>query len=82
MGEQMSEIDYDKYDRDDLLHFLKIRDRQAVMSREYWIRAARKAFGGDMGDLRNRVDLATMGPVMLTNGDTEFTLPGYEPPKD
>lgn len=46
------EIDYTEFDRERLLHFLKLRDRQAGMSRDAWIRAAQKALDGDLRELR------------------------------
>lgn len=71
----MSEpIDYSGKTSDQLQHFLKLRDRQAKMSRELWIRAAKAALNGDPRELRNRVDLAEMGPVTITNGDDEYTF--------
>jgi hypothetical protein len=70
------EIDYSGYDRDRLLHFLKLRDRQAKMSRKAWVRAAKEAMNGDWRSLMNRVELAEMGPVTITNGDDEWHVPG------
>ena len=76
----MSEtVDYSDYDAERLLHFLKLRDRQAVMSRQHWVRAAKAALAGDTRELRNRVDMAEMGPVTLTNGDDEIHIPAQSP---
>lgn len=52
---EMEEIDYSGYDREQLIRFLKMRDRQANASSKYWVRAAKKAFVGDMRELQNRV---------------------------
>lgn len=70
------EIDYTSYDIDGLIHLLRMRDRQAIQSRSYWLRAAIKALDGDFAELRNRVEIAGMGPVKITNGDTEYTFRG------
>jgi hypothetical protein len=75
-GPASQEIDYSGYDRDRLLHFLKLRDRQAKMSRKAWVKAAREAMNGDWRSLMNRVELAEMGPVTITNGDDEWHVPG------
>lgn len=74
-----AEIDYSSYDADQLRHFLRLRDRQATMSRQYWIRAAKAALNGDPRDLRNRVELAEAGPLTLTNGDDEWHIPAAAP---
>jgi hypothetical protein len=66
--------DYSVMDMTRLLHFLHLRDRQLRMIREGWVRAAKAALDGDTRDLRNRVELAEMGPVTITNGDDEFTF--------
>lgn len=76
LGTATREIDYSGYDRDRLLHFLKLRDRQAIMSRKNWVRAAKEAMNGDWRSLLNRVELAEMGPVTPTNGDDEIHVPG------
>lgn len=46
-----------------LIHFLKLRDRQQVQSRDYWVRAAEKALAGDPRELRLRVEMAKAPPV-------------------
>lgn len=65
MGNRMTEPDYTGMDRDRLLHFLKLRDRQLETSKEYWLRAAEKALNGDESELRNRVDLAKVTDFKL-----------------
>ncbi len=51
-------IDYCQYDREQLIRFLRLRDRQALMSRDLWVRAAKEALLGNASALRNRVDMA------------------------
>lgn len=46
-----------------LTHMLKVRDRQAMNSRKFWVRAAKAALAGDPRELRNRVELAEAPPV-------------------
>jgi hypothetical protein len=71
----MSDDQYADSTREQLIHYLKLRDRQASQSTQAWVRAAHKAMDGDDRELRNRVGLAEMGPVTITNGDTEHHLP-------
>jgi hypothetical protein len=54
-----------------LAHSLPVRDRQAVASRKFWVRAAKAALAGDVRELRNRVDLAEAEPldVVLSEAD-------------
>jgi hypothetical protein len=69
-------IDYSPYDREALVKLLWNRDRQAKISREFWVRAAKAALAGDTRELRNRIDLAESGPLTLTNGHQEWHVPG------
>ncbi len=57
-----ADIDYGN-DVDRLKRLLRQRDRMALISREYWVRAAKSAMAGDFRELRNRVALAESGPV-------------------
>lgn len=68
----MEEIDYSGYSANELRNLLRQRDRIAVTSRRFWIRAAKAAMAGDFRELRNRVELAESGPVTITNGDHEW----------
>ena len=63
--ENAADANYDDLDRGHLLHLLKLRDHQMDISRKFWIRAAKKAFAGDMGELRNRVALCEAPPVEI-----------------
>ena len=79
MSETIGKPDYSGCTPGQLLHYLQLRDLQAVRSREHWIRAAKRALAGDTRELANRVALAESGPVVLTNGDDEIHVPGYTP---
>jgi len=48
-----------------LRHLLIQRDRQANISRKFWVRAAKAALAGDMRELRNRVDMAEAWPMKI-----------------
>ena len=67
------DIDYSRYDRVDLLNFLRIRDRQIKSSTKFWIRASKAAFEGDMRELRNRVDLieAPFEPIIRSKAKSQ-----------
>lgn len=44
---------------------VEILKRRLDMSNKYWLRAARSALGGDMRELRNRVELHEAEPMAL-----------------
>lgn len=54
----MSEIDYTQYDREQLLKFLKLRDRQIDNAQKAWVKAAKEAINGDLYSLKLRVAMA------------------------
>lgn len=56
---------YDGLDADQLRFLLRLRDRQSESSRRYWVRAAEEALAGDPRALRNRVEMAKLGPVEI-----------------
>lgn len=41
------------------------RDKLAEASRKFWVRAAEAALAGDTRELRNRVELAKAGPLVI-----------------
>jgi hypothetical protein len=46
-------------------HWLQWHQKRMEISRGFWLRAGKKALGGDLRELRNRVDLAEAEPVQL-----------------
>lgn len=56
---------YENMDADRLRHFLRLRDRQALQSRAFWVRAAKEALAGDMRSLRLRVEVAEAPEVVI-----------------
>lgn len=75
------ERDYSGLTADELRHHLRNRDRSAWHSTRFWVVAAEKAMQGNWGDLRSRVEMARMGPGVITNGETEHEF-GPSPAHD
>lgn len=63
----------------ELERVLARRDHQARLSRQYWVRAAKKAMDGDLGELRNRVALAEAPDVeFIQSAGAEAASPAPE----
>ncbi len=52
-----------------LKFFLDLRDRQLIMQRDSWVKAAELALAGDLRALRLRVDMAKAGPLQIVASD-------------
>lgn len=53
-------------------HWLAWSRKRMDISREFWLRASKKALSGDMAELRNRVELSESGPVeIVLSADNE-----------
>lgn len=57
-------------------HFLALRDKQIETNRKFWIRAAEAALAGELGELRNRVELAKTPMAEIVQSDAARALSG------
>lgn len=63
--------DLESLSHDQLVHIVLARDKLAIASRKFWVRAAKAALAGDPRELRNRVDLAEAEPVDIVLSESK-----------